>query len=184
MKILLLSLMSILYFSSLGLAQTKIQLQMIQDFKEAVASKDKEKIHQTWVQLWERKDLVDYMKKNMPDEFLLYKAHRLVMKVDSLRKDHSSGYSGALGYEGGVSSSNVPSVRASLGGGSKANNRVYTQSNANQDRPSNRDILRRSLNQDKISNRRLMRNSINNSRKTRSFSNNKQYRRQRPNKVR
>ncbi len=181
MKILLLSLMSILYFSPLGYAQTKSQLQMIQDFKEAVSSKDKEKIHQTWIKIWEQKDLVDYMKKNMPDEFLLYKSYRLVMKVNNLRKEYSGV---SLGYDEDISSSYVPSVISSIGGGGEIKNRRLIQKNINQNRLSNRKRAQRARNQDKISNRRLMRNSINNSRKTRSFSNNKQYRRQRPNKVR
>ncbi|VAX35862.1 hypothetical protein MNBD_UNCLBAC01-1053 [hydrothermal vent metagenome] len=185
MKILLISLFCFLYFFSFGYAQTNLELRMIQDFRDAVVSKNQDKIHTTWMKLWVRDDVVAYMKKNMPDEFLLYKSHRLVMRVDNIQRKYSGGSSRFSRSEFTSSAYTSPS-KSSVGGGSSSySNRTTVKRNPNQSRESNNITARRSLNQDRPSNQRLMRNSINNSRRTRRFSNSRRYqRRQRPNRVR
>ncbi len=173
-----LSIFSFLYFSSFGYAQTDLELRMIQNFREAVVSKDQDKIHTTWMKLWERDDVVAYMKKNMPDEFLLYKSHRLLMRVRTIRKKYSGKPSQFFRSEFTHSS------KPSRGGGSNSSNRTTVQRNPNQNNVSNNIKARISPNQNRRSNQKLMRNSINNSQRTRRFSNSRRYqRRQRPNQV-
>ncbi len=183
MKILLIALFSFLYFSSFGYAQKSFEIRIIKDFREAVFEKDQDKIHAAWMKLWANDDAMEYMKKSMPDDFLLYKSHRLVMRVDGMKGKYSGG-SLRFSKSGFTPSLHTTSSKPTTGGGNSSSNRTTAKKNPNQKRISNNITTRKFPNQKRMSNQRLMRGAINNGIRVRNFSNSRRYqRRQKPNRV-
>ena len=160
-------------------------LRLIKDFKRAVLSKDEERIHATWMKLWNNKDLVAYMKAHDPETFLLYRSHRLVERVDRLRAQYG-GAAPRHSYGGGLSVVEKESAPvASIGSGKDPSNRSRIRKNLNSRQPPNNVRVKEAPNQKRLSNQEAVRNAVNNGRRIKTFSNSRIYkRRYRPNRVR